>query len=117
MRSMIAGALDRLCSKTHWMHRLYLPWLPRRIHNLLYGCPLATLALRIDGSTADATRNQGTPWGYPARRIDHDNPWNDGMDFWGDPTDQDWRDTRHDAAEYCPSFEDLVLDVVYRCPS
>lgn len=106
MRSFLARILDNLCAKLHFLHRYNLPesWFEEeayagwrgRICNLIYGCPLSRLALKVDNPVIDALRVENTPWGWPAGRLDWDNPWNDGMDWWGDPTDweirQDWNE-------------------------
>lgn len=109
MRAFLATQLDKLCAKLHFLHEINVPesWFEEeryagwrgRVCNLIYGCPLAHLADRVGGYREAALRDAGTPWGYPARKIDFDDPWNDGMDWWGDPTDYRERDERNEALE------------------
>lgn len=103
MRASAAKFLDWACSKTHWTHRIDVPesWFEPEAYatwrgsvcNLLYGCKLADLAFRID---ADEDF-QGTPWASKrpyTTQNGADDPYGDGMDDWGDPTDwaqrEDW---------------------------
>lgn len=100
-REILCDLLDRTCSWTHVTHHIPVPasWFEsdkysgwrHLVCHALYGCPLADLGFRI---LKDDTHSYlGTPW-RPRTRPHPDDPYGDGMDDWGDPTDHAWREHR-----------------------